>query len=54
MTASSPAPQVTAAEGDRAPAFSLPSTSGEAVALADFAGKKNVLLFFLPAAFTPV
>lgn len=33
-------------EGDPAPAFSLPSVSGENVALADFEGKKSVLLYF--------
>lgn len=32
--------------GDVAPAFSLPSASGEDVSLADFAGKKAVLLYF--------
>jgi cytochrome oxidase Cu insertion factor (SCO1/SenC/PrrC family) len=38
--------------GDRAPAFSVISTTGKPVALADFAGKKNVVLFFYIAAFT--
>jgi hypothetical protein len=33
-------------EGDRAPDFTLPSASGETVALSDFAGKKPVLLYF--------
>ncbi len=33
-------------EGDRAPNFTLPSASGETVALSDFAGKKPVLLYF--------
>jgi hypothetical protein len=33
-------------EGDQAPAFSLPSVSGENVALSDFEGKKSVLLYF--------
>jgi protein-disulfide isomerase len=42
------------AVGDKAPAFSLPSTGGETVSLSDFAGKKNLLIAFLPAAFTPV
>ena len=32
--------------GDVAPAFSLPSATGDHVSLADFAGKKPVLLFF--------
>lgn len=34
------------AEGDRAPAFSLPAASGAAVALADYAGTRPVLLYF--------
>ncbi len=38
--------------GDKAPAFSVISTTGKPVALADFAGKKNVVLFFYIAAFT--
>jgi cytochrome oxidase Cu insertion factor (SCO1/SenC/PrrC family) len=38
--------------GDKAPAFSVISTTGKPVALADFAGNKNVVLFFYIAAFT--
>jgi len=38
--------------GDKAPGFSLPSESGKAVNLTDFAGKKLVLYFF-PKADTP-
>jgi hypothetical protein len=35
------------AEGDRAPAFTLPSAAGEQVALSDFVGEKQpVLLYF--------
>jgi hypothetical protein len=34
------------AEGDRAPAFTLPSAAGEDVALSDFVGEKPVLLYF--------
>src|SRR5579859_4404072 len=34
--------------GDRAPDFALPNTSGENVRLSDFAGKRNVVLFFYP------
>lgn len=32
--------------GDRAPAFSLPSADGTPVALASYAGKQPVLLYF--------
>lgn len=42
------------AVGDRAPDFTLPSLSGEEVSLSDFEGKKNVMLSFVPAAWTPV
>jgi len=38
--------------GDLAPDFTLPSTSGQAVKLSDFRGKKIVVLAFFPAAFT--
>ena len=38
--------------GDKAPAFTLPDQNGEAVNLADFAGKK-VLVYFYPKAMTP-
>jgi cytochrome oxidase Cu insertion factor (SCO1/SenC/PrrC family) len=38
-------------EGDKAPAFSAPSSTGKPVALKDFAGK-SVVLFFYIAAFT--
>lgn len=40
--------------GDRAPDFSLPAVSGARVSLADYRGKKNVVLSFVPAAWTPV
>jgi peroxiredoxin len=40
--------------GDKAPDFSLKSTSGEMVSLDQFAGQKNVLLAFFPLAFTSV
>ena len=39
---------------DRAPDFTLPSVSGEAVTLSSFRGKKNVVISFVPAAWTPV
>lgn len=38
--------------GDKAPEFSLPSTSGTNVRLGDFAGKKSVVVFFYFGAFT--
>jgi peroxiredoxin Q/BCP len=34
--------------GDAAPAFSLQSTSGETISLADFLGKRDVVLYFYP------
>ncbi len=40
--------------GDRAPDFSLKSTSGEMVSLSQFRGQKNVLIAFFPLAFTGV
>jgi peroxiredoxin (alkyl hydroperoxide reductase subunit C) len=40
--------------GDKAPDFTLPSISGERVSLGSFAGKKNVVISFVPAAWTPV
>jgi cytochrome oxidase Cu insertion factor (SCO1/SenC/PrrC family) len=33
-------------EGDRAPDFSLPDAQGPPVSLADYRGKKDVLLYF--------
>jgi peroxiredoxin Q/BCP len=40
------------AAGDNAPAFAAPDQDGKTVALADFAGKKIVLLYFYPKDFT--
>ena len=40
------------AVGERAPDFTLPSTSGEEVTLRDFRGERAVLLAFFPLAFT--
>lgn len=40
--------------GDPAPDFTLPSISGKPVTLSDFKGRKNVVLSFVPAAWTPV
>lgn len=38
--------------GDLAPPFSLLASNGKTVTLADFAGKKTVVLAFFPKAFT--
>ena len=38
--------------GDRAPDFTLPSTEGGRVHLADYIGKTTVVVAFFPAAFT--
>ncbi len=38
--------------GQKAPEFALPSSTGKEIKLADFAGKKNVVLFFFVGAFT--
>jgi peroxiredoxin (alkyl hydroperoxide reductase subunit C) len=40
--------------GNPAPDFTLPAISGDNVALSQFRGKKNVVLSFVPAAWTPV
>ncbi len=40
--------------GDPAPDFTLPTIQGTTVSLAEFKGKKNVVLSFVPAAWTPV
>jgi peroxiredoxin len=40
--------------GDRAPNFTLKAVSGETVSLRQYRGKKNVVLSFVPAAWTPV
>ncbi len=40
--------------GQKAPDFSLPAVSGGVVSLKDYASKKNVVLSFVPAAWTPV
>ena len=37
--------------GDKAPDFSLPATTAEAIKLADYVGKKPVVLFFYIYAF---
>ena len=40
--------------GDRAPNFILPSVSGENISLSQYREKKNVVISFVPAAWTPV
>ena len=40
--------------GDKAPDFTLPSISGEKISLNQYFGKKNVVISFVPAAWTPV
>ncbi len=40
--------------GDYAPDFSLPAISGGRISLSQYRGKKNVVLSFVPAAWTPV
>jgi len=41
------------AVGDTAPAFTLNDQQGKAVSLADFAGRKNVVVYFYPKDDTP-
>ncbi|MDI9571356.1 MAG: peroxiredoxin [Pseudomonadota bacterium] len=40
--------------GQRAPDFTLPALGGERISLSQYRGKKNVMLTFIPAAWTPV
>lgn len=40
--------------GDKAPFFTLPAISGQKVSLDQYLGKNNVILSFVPAAWTPV
>ncbi len=40
--------------GEYAPDFMLPAVSGEKISLSQYRGKKNVVLSFVPAAWTPV
>lgn len=40
--------------GDKAPLFDLPGIDGKRVALSQYLGVKNVVLSFIPAAWTPV
>src|SRR5258705_13961737 len=41
------------AVGKMAPTFELPASTGQTIALADFKGKKTVVLYFYPRADTP-
>jgi hypothetical protein len=38
--------------GDKAPSFALPATTAEKIDLAEYVGKKPVVLFFFIGAFT--
>ncbi len=40
--------------GDKAPDFTLPAIDGSTVTLSDYQGDKNVMISFIPAAWTPV
>ncbi|MEZ4524493.1 MAG: peroxiredoxin [Desulfobacterales bacterium] len=40
--------------GDKTPDFTLPAISGQKISLQQFRGKKNVVISFVPAAWTPV
>ncbi len=40
-------------EGSKAPAFAVVDDHGNQVKLGDYAGRKNVVLFFYPKADTP-
>ena len=40
--------------GDQAPDFTLPGVSGREISLSRYKGKKNVVISFVPAAWTPV
>jgi hypothetical protein len=37
--------------GDQAPEFALPATTADKISLADYLGKKHVVIFFYIAAF---
>jgi peroxiredoxin len=40
--------------GQKAPDFTLPAVAGGKIALSQYRGKKNIVLSFVPAAWTPV
>ena len=50
--AQAPAPVLTVKPGDAAPAFSLIGSDGKTHSLAEYAGKKAVVLAWFPKAFT--
>jgi hypothetical protein len=50
--ATAPAPVLTVKAGDTAPAFSLQGSDGKTHTLADFTGRKAVVLAWYPKAFT--
>lgn len=52
LAQSSGPPSSTLKVGDKVPDFTLPSTDGGNVHLADYIGKSTVVLAFFPAAFT--
>jgi peroxiredoxin len=52
LAAQTAPPSTTLKVGDQAPDFTLPSTDGGKVHLADLIGKSTVVLAFFPAAFT--
>jgi thioredoxin-dependent peroxiredoxin len=52
MSWAAEAPSTTLKVGDQAPDFTLPSTAGGKVHLADYIGKSTIVLAFFPAAFT--
>jgi peroxiredoxin Q/BCP len=52
-TASKKSASSTLAIGSAAPDFSMPADTGETVSLAQFKGKKNVVLYFYPKDDTP-
>jgi peroxiredoxin (alkyl hydroperoxide reductase subunit C) len=46
--------QLKVSVGEPAPDFTLPSVAGEKITLSQFKGEKNVVISFVPAAWTPV
>jgi peroxiredoxin Q/BCP len=52
LSAQQPGNPVPLKVGDVAPSFTLPSTAGGKVTLADYKGKNAVVVAFFPAAFT--